>query len=231
MLNALVGFLREPRRFRDALELSDLAPGMLSRARGQASQLAAALESDFFAERCEVVKAVIQRIVLSGRSVSIELNHQALLAQILASEDRDEDFVSLKEPVLLEVVFTPVRRGVETRLVINGEKDSDRAAPDLALIKAIARGHCWFEKLAGGDFGSMRELARAEGVSERFVAQQMELAFLAPTFVNRILDAEPFSTASAKRLALTQLPLLWPDQLKLATGLGRLRTLRFRGLC
>jgi site-specific DNA recombinase len=86
VLNAVVRFLREPKRFIDALDLSDFAPGMLSRAGGQADQLAAALESDFFAERCKAVKAVIQRVVLRGRSASIELNREALRARILGSE-------------------------------------------------------------------------------------------------------------------------------------------------
>jgi site-specific DNA recombinase len=100
--------------------------------------------------------------------------------------------------------------------VLDGEHNSNAAAADPALIKAIARGHCWFEILAGGDFGSMRELASAEGVSERFVAQQMQLAFIAPALVDRFLDAAGPPTMPAKRLALMRQPIVWSDQMNLS---------------
>jgi site-specific DNA recombinase len=214
VLNALKELLRQPKRLIDALQLSELAAGKLSRAAGRAAKLAATLESGSSANQCEVVKGTIQRIVFSDRSLRIELKRDALLSRMLDSQALDKDHISRREPALVEVTFAPMRRGVETRLVLDGEHNSS-SIPNAALIKAIARGHSWFETLVREDVGSIRELAAAEGVSERFVAQQMQLAFLAPVFVDRILDAESFPAMTAKRLALNDLPLIWSDQIKL----------------
>jgi hypothetical protein len=55
------------------------------------------------------------------------------------------------------------RRGVEIRLVIEGE--SARAPrPDPTLLKAIARGLRWFHQLASGRTASIREIAKRESV-------------------------------------------------------------------
>ena len=41
---------------------------------------------------------------------------------------------------------------------------------DPALIKAIARGHTWFEEIATGQATSITEIARREQVSDRYVS-------------------------------------------------------------
>jgi site-specific DNA recombinase len=215
VLNALAGVLRDTRRLIDTLHIGNLAAAKLSRAGGEAAKLAVALESASCAEWPDLLHAMVRRIVLHERSLGIELSREALLSRILGSERFDEDHVSRREPPLLRLTFTPVRRGVEARLVLDEENKSVSRISDTALIKAVARGHSWFEQLARGDVGSMRDLAAAEGISERFVAQQIELAFLAPLLVDRILDAQAFPIR-AKRLTLSRLPLAWSEQMGLA---------------
>jgi site-specific DNA recombinase len=217
VLNAVTGFLRDPKHLIDSLDLSDFAPGRFSGAAGQAAHLAAALETGSSGERRETFKAIVRRLILNERSARIEFNYEALLSRMLGIDGLDQERLSPREPVVVEATFALVRRGVETRLVLDGEGQSGRP-PDLALIKAIARGHSWFEKLTQGAVGSMRELAVAEGVSERFVAQQIDLAFLAPLLVDRTLDAEACPNMTAKRLALLRLPLVWSEQIKLGGG-------------
>ncbi len=46
----------------------------------------------------------------------------------------------------------------------------------------------------------MREIAMAEGLTERFIAQQMQLALLAPTLIEGILDGQIYLDTTAKRL-------------------------------
>jgi hypothetical protein len=57
------------------------------------------------------------------------------------------------------------RRGVELRLVINGGASAS-GKTDQALLRAVARAHCWFDDLASGRCGSMVEIARRDGVGK-----------------------------------------------------------------
>ncbi len=106
------------------------------------------------------------------------------------------------------------RRGVEMRLVLRGgEKDSSDARVDPALVKAIVCGRQWFEQLARGRARSFAEIARAEGVTNRYVAHLIPLAFLAPDIVARILSgAQPVDLTTEVLTKRIELPLAWKEQ-------------------
>ena len=55
------------------------------------------------------------------------------------------------------------RRGVELRLVFNGDRRKAQKA-DPALLKAIARAHRWFDQLVAGRVASMAEIGKRESV-------------------------------------------------------------------
>jgi site-specific DNA recombinase len=61
------------------------------------------------------------------------------------------------------------------------QKHSLRCDP--ALIKAIARGHAWFEELATGRARSLQELAKRDGIARRYIRRLVGLAFLSPELV------------------------------------------------
>ncbi len=100
------------------------------------------------------------------------------------------------------------------RLVLcGGEKDSSDARADPALIKAIVRGRQWFEQLANGQVQSFSEIAKAEGVTDRYVAHLIPLAFLAPVIVARILSGtQPVDLTTEELTKRIDLPLDWTEQ-------------------
>jgi hypothetical protein len=106
------------------------------------------------------------------------------------------------------------RRGVESRLVIeHGLGGSGASAPDLVLIKAIARGRRWFEDLVSGRAGSMVEIAKAEGVTESYVGRLVPLAFLAPDIVESILaGTQPVHVTTELLTKRVDLPNDWKEQ-------------------
>ncbi len=106
------------------------------------------------------------------------------------------------------------RRGVERRLVLGGgERDSSDARVDPALVKAIVRGRQWFEQLASGRARSFAEIAKAEGVTHRYVAHLIPLAFLAPDIVARILSGtQPVDLTTEELTKRIDLPLAWTEQ-------------------
>jgi len=105
------------------------------------------------------------------------------------------------------------RRGIEMKFVING--DSRRATKtDPALLKVIARAHCWFDDLVSGRAASMVEIGKREKVGKRYVSRIIRLAFLAPDIVEQIVNGcqPPELTAECLLRDRTQLPLEWESQ-------------------
>jgi hypothetical protein len=110
-------------------------------------------------------------------------------------------------------VFVPMawrRRG--GRKVIVAPPGCDDWAPppksDRALVKALARAHRW-RRLLEGRFGTLAELADAEGISRSYVSRVLRLTLLAPDIVERILDGRP--TAGLAEF-LKPFPVEWERQ-------------------
>ena len=57
-----------------------------------------------------------------------------------------------------------------------------------ALQAALAQAHIWQRMLEDGRAGSIKEIARKEGVDARYVARFLNLTTLAPEIVAAILD-------------------------------------------
>jgi site-specific DNA recombinase len=108
------------------------------------------------------------------------------------------------------------RRGIEMKFVIDGDPG---AAPrtDPALLKLIARAHCWFNDLLSGRAASMVEIGKREKVGKRYVSRIVRLAFLAPEIVEQIVNGcqPPELTAESLLKDHTQLPLSWESQHKM----------------
>ena len=110
------------------------------------------------AEVADNLRNLIDRVQLESGGIRVSLNLKRLIAEPIDTGD----------PAGLTMTrFIPIemkRRGVEIRLVIEGEA-ARAARPDPALLKAIARGHQWFKELASGRAVSVREIAPSEKAS------------------------------------------------------------------
>jgi hypothetical protein len=106
------------------------------------------------------------------------------------------------------------RRGVETRLVLDGsEYESKTSGLDPALVKAIARGHKWFADLVTGRAQSLVEIAKAERVTRRYVGRLLPLAFLAPDIISSVLaGTQPVHLTTETLTKRADLPLTWEEQ-------------------
>ena len=110
--------------------------------------------------------------------------------------------------------FVPMklrRRGVEMRVIIDGQSDSGRADP--ALLKAIAPARCWFEEVASGQARSLVEIARREGLPKRYLTRLALLAFVSPTIVEGVADGCAPAEFNLQMLmdGRLALPLDWKD--------------------
>ncbi len=99
------------------------------------------------------------------------------------------------------------RRGVELRLMV-GDRNRSAATVDLALRKAVARAHRWFDELSTGKARSLAEIAAREGLAVRYVGRLIRLAFLAPDIVESIVEGrQPTGLTAEAATRHIELPL------------------------
>jgi hypothetical protein len=190
-----------------ALEKAGLPPNELPAAFHAADSLQRRLHSE--AERDVALAALIGRVELRPNILRLTITLQPL--------------ASMNEELARDIPLKIKRRGVEMRLVI----ESDRPAPakaDPTLLKEIIRAHRCFDALLNGK-ASIAELAKREGVDDRYVSCVLPLAFLAPEIVEAITQGtQPADLNATKLVRRIDLALDW----KRAKASTRLRITRIR---
>jgi site-specific DNA recombinase len=159
-------------------------------------------------------RSVIHHIVVRATAIELKLDRSAMRGLLRAKPDDDADddqgrIFELSIPVRL------YRTGHDLRLVINNGAMADEAGqPDRALVRLIARGRRWYEQLTRGEMPSVREIAKAEKLDERYVARILYSALLAPDIIEKVVRGRQpvgFTLKSLKRLP----PLDWEEQRRL----------------
>jgi hypothetical protein len=178
----------------------------------QAARIGTVLLHGSPGERGELLRDLIEQVVITDLQISVALRKSALLAKTDAgSEPNPQGTILLAAPIAFR------RRGIETKLVLPSALEQQKPGrADAALVKAVARGRLWFEQLAVGQAASLQAIADREGVSARYVSRLLPLAFLAPDIVELILEGRQPAALSVERLTnRLDLPLDWVDQREL----------------
>jgi len=81
-----------------------------------------------------------------------------------------------------------IKRRGGRKIVVTANADYERSAAPTPLQLALARGHRWLALLESGEFESLKEIARREGICNSYVSRMMNLTLLAPDIVAAILD-------------------------------------------
>ena len=91
---------------------------------------------------------------------------------------------------------------------------------DATLVKALARAHRWKGILDSGKFSSIKELADAEQLADRYIGNLLRLTLLAPDIIESILDGRlPRGIGLAE--FMKPWPALWAEQRAHLHGLGQ----------
>jgi site-specific DNA recombinase len=104
------------------------------------------------------------------------------------------------------------RSGGEVHLVIppNSHRSSSQQT-NPSLMKALARGRVWYERVLEGKASDKRSLTLHAGVTERYVGLVFGCAFLAPDIVEAILQGSQPRDLTFKKLCVS-IPLSWVEQ-------------------
>jgi site-specific DNA recombinase len=162
--------------------------------------------------QAKLLRGLVKKVMVEEYRIIIKVRRGALLGGDVpasASEDPSDSAIELTAPVAFK------RRGVQTKLVLPGLAQQNSARCDRSLLKAIARGHAWFEELATGRARSLHELATRDGITRRYIRRLINLAFLSPELVEAILQGRQPVELTATRLTELDLPLDWTEQHRL----------------
>ncbi len=211
VVKELIALLRDRRRLAQEFEQRPPRSIQLIDVFETANKFSVDLEHGTSPQRRAVLQRLIRRVVMQPNSASIEFDRDALVCK--GREPIPSTQIRTGALVVLKIKMALARRGSHTRFVLkDGMQAPAREAP-VALVKAISRGYCWFDDLCSGRFESMREIAIVEGVTERFVAQQMQLSLVAPALIENILAGQIDFHGTTKSLAESRgMPSLWGAQ-------------------
>jgi hypothetical protein len=140
------------------------------------------------------------------RFTQSELSIEVQLSPLLPDDTEPGATHELRVPMSFQ------RRSGENVLVVAGSANGEETT-DPALIKSIARGFAWFEELVTGRVDTVTAIAKREGVTDRYVSQLIDLAFLSPRIVEQSLSGARSIRFSTKQLVLeTELDPIWRIQ-------------------
>ena len=114
------------------------------------------------------------------------------------------------ETATVHVPFRLVKRGGRKEMVLPIWGPVPRNFDD-TLVKALARAFRWKRMLESGEFSTISDLARHEGIAAPYLTRVFRLAFLAPEVVEAILDGRQPRDLTLQSLR-GQLPDEWSSQ-------------------
>jgi hypothetical protein len=111
-------------------------------------------------------------------------------------------------------VFIPLtirKRNGRPKIVPPADMVPDPIGVDPHVLKAIAKAWSWRRKLESGAAATIRDIAEAEGISDRYVGRMLRLAYVAPAVLDKLLVSRVPPTVSIKDMAAAaELP--WTEQ-------------------
>jgi site-specific DNA recombinase len=195
-------------------QLSDLAPDQKGAALRQLRQLSDKLAQRGGKSLIEIARLLIAKVTYSRDALGLRISSDEL-RRLLGVGRPPSEWPRNADPGAENfVVTTPIlyrRRGVQAKLVLPNSAQIQR--PDRSLQQGVARARAWFEELATGKRRSIAEISAAEGITGSKVAALLDLAFLAPDLVERIVAGTQPATLSAAILVRDQvITLNWLAQ-------------------
>ena len=118
----------------------------------------------------------------------------------------------IPETVTVHIPFRLVKRGGRKEMILPSDMASVRSGSDNTLIKALARAFRWKRMLESGDFATIAELAKSEGIAPSYMTRILRLSLLAPGMVEAILDGRHGSEVTLAGL-MEPFTLDWAGQM------------------
>jgi hypothetical protein len=149
----------------------------------------------------EFIRKVTRRVTVGQTALWVEVDAARLFESLL---ERKPALSGVDEheskTVTLSAEFTAVRRGSAVRLTGAGASE---AAPISSLVKAVARAHCWYERIVAGE--QVGDIARQTGLSTSYVNRILQSALVSPKFTTDIVMGKHGADLTLKKLTTTHI--------------------------
>jgi hypothetical protein len=132
-------------------------------------------------------RTLLHGVRIESRAVHVRIDRGRLRLQLGLPESAagQEATIDLHHPLRLH------RTAHELRLVIPSDGSPEEATKrDESLVRFIARGRHWYRQITRGEMRSIQAIAKAEGVTERYVARVLRGSLMAPVLMQKILDGQ-----------------------------------------
>ncbi len=164
-------------------------------------------------EQITILKTCLAQITLAQREMTIKLSLPGLVEVLEpggvhfdGNTPESDELITLKVPVQLK------RCGVETKLIVpSSDLSNAHHESTQAIQAALGKAMKWNQSLLSGEIPTMSELAKAEGVTQRYIAHLIKLAFLAPDIMKAIHRGDIPTSLTLGRLK-KDIPLDWRKQ-------------------
>jgi len=145
--------------------------------------------------------AVIDRVRIGQDRLKIDIAPDRLSKAFgIVVKDLDPDHLTFESP------FTLRRRGVETRLLLDG----DTIPRDGTLLRNIAKGQVFLERITSGQ--RVQQIAEENDLSVKRVQQTLEFAFLSPDVVRQVVEGRQQASLTADWCLKHEIPVDWAEQ-------------------
>jgi hypothetical protein len=124
----------------------------------------------------------------------------------MAAADGDDDGAAA---TILSISLPATRPRGRKAILVPGNAGSGPRRVDQALVLALARARSWMRVLRRGEYGDTVEIARRFGLSDPHVYRLLRSAYLAPDFVEAIVEDRQPRSLTVKLLLQG---LTWSDQ-------------------
>jgi hypothetical protein len=215
VVRILINALTTPARLLEQLGNPDMPSDHLRRLLRRVARFAATLRNSS-GQRHKVIRELVERVIVDEERMVVAMRRSVLSGGEVPRRVSDPSGTTIELTTVVEFK----RRGTQTKMVLTGlvAQQNVSSKCDPALIKAIARGHAWFEELATGRARSLHELAKRDGITRRYIRRLVDLAFLSPQLVEAILQGRQSVELTATRLTELDLPVDWAEQHRLLAG-------------
>lgn len=120
--------------------------------------------------------------------------------------------------ITVQVPLRLTKRGGRKLVCFDAVPQPAPVSPNEPIVTALAKAHRWRNRIEGGEFASVTELAKAEKINQSYACRILRLSLLSPRIVEQALDGRLPAELSLKDL-LVVLPAVWSQQ-PVALGLG-----------
>lgn len=165
-------------------------------------------------QETEINRSDIPAIIKAVAEIKANKAILEILEKVILKQDGITIKLSLKDfkfTITKDIPMQMRRRGVEMRMVI--ESPGVPANIDQSLIKALAKANKWFGELSSGKVKSITGIAIREKVDKGYISHIINLAFLAPNIIEKIIAGkQPVYLTPERLIKKIEIPLNWSEQ-------------------